>query len=58
MHNLIPEYASTASTATVMTMPFYLKRKFLKIDFSPQILLKPPRPQETEHKKKKREKNY
>jgi hypothetical protein len=54
MHNSIPEYASTASISTVMTMPFHVKsfeKKFLKKWFSPQISSKPQSPQEMEQKK-------
>jgi hypothetical protein len=56
VHNFIPEYASTASITTVMTMPFHVKsfgKKFLKKWFSPQISSKPLSPQGTEHKKKR-----
>jgi hypothetical protein len=56
MHNSIPEYASTASISTVMTMPFHVK-PFEKNVFEEVIFLlkyhqKPPSLQETEHRKK------
>jgi hypothetical protein len=57
MHNSIPEYASTASISTVMTMPFHVK-PFEKNVFEEVIFLlkyhqKPPSVQETEHRKKR-----
>jgi hypothetical protein len=37
------------------SIPFHLKRSFLKSDFSPLISSKLPSPQETEHRKRERE---
>jgi predicted ribosome quality control (RQC) complex YloA/Tae2 family protein len=42
-----------------MTVPFHVmpfEKRFLKKRFSPQISLKPPSPQETEHRKKEKKK--
>jgi hypothetical protein len=51
MHNSILEHASTVSISIVM--PF--EKRFLKKWFSPQISSKSPSPQETEHRKKKKQ---
>jgi hypothetical protein len=60
VHNSIPEYASTTSISTVMTMTFHIKpfeKKVFKEVIFPQISLKAPSRQETEHRTK-REKKY
>jgi hypothetical protein len=58
VHNFIPEYASTASIYTVMTMPFHVKPFEKKVFEEVIFLLKyhqnPPSPRETEHRKKER----
>jgi hypothetical protein len=58
MHNSIPKYASTASISIVITMPFHVmpfEKRFSNNWFSPQILSKPPSPQEMEHRKKEKQ---
>jgi hypothetical protein len=62
VHNPIPEYVSTTSISIVMTMSFHAilfeKKVFEEVIFLLKYHQNPLRPQETEHKNKKREKNY
>jgi hypothetical protein len=59
VHTSTPEYASTASISTVITMPFHVmsfEKKFLKKWFSPQISSKPPVLKRQSKKGRKRKK--
>jgi hypothetical protein len=58
VHNFIPEYVSTASISTVMTMAFHVKPFEKKVFEEVTFLLKyhqnPPSFQEMEHRKKRK----
>jgi hypothetical protein len=60
VHNPIPEYVSTASISTVMTMPFRLipfeKKVFEEVVFLLKYHQNPQNPQETENNKRRERK--